>query len=131
MRPECRAALPRPPSSYLRHVYFDTIAHDREALAYLVRRFGADRVVLGSDFPFDMADPDPVGTVRGLKGLFAADRARILGGNARALFGGKEEAGQRRGTLKLGGRVGMPSRSRRTISSSRRVISRRSRAARA
>ncbi len=87
VRPECRAALPRPPSSYLRHVYFDTIAHGREALAYLVRRFGADRVVLGSDFPFDMADPDPVDTVRGLRGLSARDRSRILGGNGRALFG--------------------------------------------
>ena len=88
VRPECRAALPRPPSSYLKHVYFDTIAHDPGALAYLVRTAGAGRVVLGSDFPFDMADPDPVGTVRGLKGISAADRARILGGNARALFGG-------------------------------------------
>lgn len=88
VRPECRAALPRPPSSYLGHVYFDTIAHDREALAYLVGRFGAGRVVLGSDFPFDMADPDPVGTVRGLRGISAKDRSRILSGNARALFGG-------------------------------------------
>ena len=68
-------------------MYFDTIAHGREALAYLVRRFGADRVVLGSDFPFDMADPDPVDTVRGLRGLSARDRSRILGGNGRALFG--------------------------------------------
>ena len=92
VRPECRAALPRRPSSYLRHVYFDTIAHGREALAYLVRRFGADRVVLGSDFPFDMADPDPVGTVRDLRGLPARDRSRILGGNAHALFGGGARA---------------------------------------
>ncbi|HEY7678253.1 MAG TPA: amidohydrolase family protein [Candidatus Methylomirabilis sp.] len=92
VRPECRAALPRRPSAYLRHVYFDTIAHDREALAYLVRRFGADRVVLGSDFPFDMADPNPVGTLRGLRGLSARDRRRILSGNARALFGGPARA---------------------------------------
>jgi aminocarboxymuconate-semialdehyde decarboxylase len=99
VRAECRAALPRPPSAYLKHIYFDTIAHNQEALAYLVRTAGAGRVVLGSDFPFDMADPDPVGTVQGLKGLSAADRTRILGGNARALFGrGAEKASPPGGT---------------------------------
>lgn len=87
VRPECRDAIPRPPSSYLRHVYFDTIAHDRGALGYLVRSVGADRVLLGSDYPFDMADPDPVGSVRGLRGISAKDRARILCQNARGLFG--------------------------------------------
>ena len=88
VRPECRGAIPKPPSAYLKRVYFDTIAHDREALAYLVHWAGPRRVFLGSDFPFDMADPDPVGTVRALPGLSAADRARILGRNALALFGG-------------------------------------------
>ncbi len=87
VRPECRAALPRPPSAYLKHVYFDTIAHDRGALQYLVGWAGARHVLLGSDFPFDMADPDPVGSVRALRGLSAAARARILAGNAQELFG--------------------------------------------
>jgi aminocarboxymuconate-semialdehyde decarboxylase len=87
VRPECRSAIPKPPSAYLKRVYFDTIAHDRDALAYLVRWAGARRVLLGSDFPFDMADPDPVGTMRALPRLSAADRARILGRNALTLFG--------------------------------------------
>jgi aminocarboxymuconate-semialdehyde decarboxylase len=86
VRPECRSAIPKRPSAYLKRVYFDTIAHDRDALAYLVRWAGARRVLLGSDFPFDMADPDPVRTVHGLPRLSAADRAQILGRNALALF---------------------------------------------
>lgn len=63
VRPEARD-LPVAPSSLLERFYFDTLTHDPAALAFLLQRVGPQRLCLGSDYPFDMADPDPVGTVR-------------------------------------------------------------------
>lgn len=85
VRPECRAAIPRPPGSYAGQLWFDIIAHDRATLAHLVDRFGPERVVLGSDFPFDMGLEQPVAAVREL-GLAPDAMERILSGNARALL---------------------------------------------
>jgi aminocarboxymuconate-semialdehyde decarboxylase len=85
VRPECRH-LPRPPSAYLDRFYFDTIGHSPDALRYLIGLVGAERVMLGSDYCFDMGYEDPVGVLDAL-GLGAADRARILGGNAVRLLG--------------------------------------------
>lgn len=86
-RPAARAAIPRPPSAYLPAFAFDTIVHAPGALAFLVATVGAGRVVVGTDYPYDMADDDPVGSVRAAPGLGQADRDRILHGNAAALFG--------------------------------------------
>jgi len=70
-----------PPSTFLRRFYYDTVVHSPEALRFLVDRVGADRVVLGSDYPFPMGDPEPVATV--LKSaLDEATTAGLLGGNA-------------------------------------------------
>jgi aminocarboxymuconate-semialdehyde decarboxylase len=60
---------------------FDTVTHDPRLLADLVSHVGADRVLLGSDYPFDMADPDPVRTVQDV-GLGDAAQAAVLHGNA-------------------------------------------------
>src|SRR5262245_32844829 len=65
----------------LRRLHFDTVVHDQSVLETLVGYAGADRVLLGSGHPFDMGDPDPVGSVRGL-GLDAASESLVLGGNA-------------------------------------------------
>jgi len=62
VRPELRDV--GDPWAYLDRFWFDTIAHDRAALAYLVERVTPARVVLGTDLPFDMAPVDPVGQVR-------------------------------------------------------------------
>jgi aminocarboxymuconate-semialdehyde decarboxylase len=51
------------PSSFLRRFFYDTIVHSPEALRFLVDRVGSDRVLLGSDYPFPMGDPNPVDTV--------------------------------------------------------------------
>ena len=59
----------------------DTVVHDLDVLRGLVELFGADRVLLGSDYPFDMGTERPVELVHAL-GLAAADEAAILGGNA-------------------------------------------------
>jgi aminocarboxymuconate-semialdehyde decarboxylase len=80
-----RARLREPVEDSLRRLYFDTVTHDPAVLRALVEFAGADRVLLGSDHPFDMGDPDPVATVRAA-GLDPAAEAAILGGNAERLL---------------------------------------------
>jgi aminocarboxymuconate-semialdehyde decarboxylase len=86
VRPEITTPRERP-SSYLRRLWFDSLVHDPEQLADLVERVGADRVLLGSDFPFDMGVADPVERVEATPGLDDAQRCAICGGNAAALLG--------------------------------------------
>jgi aminocarboxymuconate-semialdehyde decarboxylase len=43
---------------------FDTITHSRMALEYLIENFGAEHVLLGSDYPYEMGDPEPVASLR-------------------------------------------------------------------
>ena len=69
----------------IRRFYVDTVVHDVGVLRGLVDFFGADRVLLGSDYPFDMGVERPAEIVRAL-GLSPGDEARILGGNAAALL---------------------------------------------
>ncbi len=86
-RSDCRQRIAHPPSHYLRRLYFDTVVFDSDQLAYLVHKYGPDRILLGSDYPFDMAEADPVGFVNRTPGLGEPDRAAILGGNAMRLLG--------------------------------------------
>lgn len=85
-RPDCRTVIKRKPSSYLEKFYFDTITHDPEMLKRLIDRFGADHVVLGTDYPYDMADDDPLGMIAQVKRLARADRDLVVGGNAARLL---------------------------------------------
>jgi aminocarboxymuconate-semialdehyde decarboxylase len=84
--PPARARLREPVEDSLRRLYFDTVTHDPAVLRALVDFAGADRVLLGSDHPFDMGDPHPVATVR-RAGLDPAAEAAVLGGNAERLLG--------------------------------------------
>ena len=84
-RPEARAADAALPSHYLRRFLYDTLVQRPDALRFLVQLVGHDRVLLGSDHPFWMGDPDPLRVVRAA-GLDAATEAAILGGNAARLF---------------------------------------------
>jgi aminocarboxymuconate-semialdehyde decarboxylase len=52
----------------------------------LIDRFGADHVILGTDYPYDMADDDPLGTIAEIKRLPKADRELVVGGNAARLL---------------------------------------------
>ncbi|WP_156761339.1 amidohydrolase family protein [Microbacterium karelineae] len=86
VRPEARGCE-NAPSTYLRRMWFDTVVHDERALRDLVDIAGADRVVLGSDFPFDMGLDDPVAFARGA-GLPQDAVDAVLAGNAGALAAG-------------------------------------------
>jgi len=83
-RGDCSEHCRHEPSSYLRKMWFDTLVFDPDQLESLVRTHGADKLCLGSDYPFDMSEPDPVG-FHGRLG--EADRAKILGLNAADLLG--------------------------------------------
>jgi aminocarboxymuconate-semialdehyde decarboxylase len=69
----------------LRRFLVDTVVHDVDVLRDLVALFGADRVLLGSDYPFDMGTERPAEIVRAL-GLPPDEEALILGGNALRLL---------------------------------------------
>ena len=84
-RPEVAADGAALPSGYLRRFHYDTLVQHPPALAYLVQVVGADRVVLGSDHPFWVGDPEPLASVR-RAGLPPDAQAAILGGNAVRLF---------------------------------------------
>jgi aminocarboxymuconate-semialdehyde decarboxylase len=83
--PECRNAIPRPPSSYANQFYFDIIAHNRAMLRHLVNTYGADRFVVGTDYPLPAGLAHPVEEVKAL-GLGSDDEGKILGGTARQLL---------------------------------------------
>lgn len=84
-RADAGAGCAHLPSSYLGRLYFDSLVHDPHVLRELVRAVGADRVLLGSDFPFDMGTDDPVGALRAAR-LPDADFHAVRGGNAAALL---------------------------------------------
>jgi aminocarboxymuconate-semialdehyde decarboxylase len=75
----------REPSSYLRQLYFDSLVHDPDVLRELLRVAGPERVLLGSDFPFDMGTEDPLGALRAAD-LRDADFHSVRGKNAAALL---------------------------------------------
>jgi aminocarboxymuconate-semialdehyde decarboxylase len=77
--------LSEPVDVSIRRFLFDTVVHDPALLRALVDTVGADRVLLGSDYPFDMADAHPVETVRAA-GLSEEDEAAVLSGNAERLL---------------------------------------------
>ncbi|WP_175647651.1 amidohydrolase family protein [Streptomyces cyaneochromogenes] len=84
-RSDAGAGCAHLPSSYLKRLYFDSLVHDPYVLRELIRVAGADRVLLGSDFPFDMGTEDPVGALRAAR-LSDADFDAVRGGNAALLL---------------------------------------------
>jgi aminocarboxymuconate-semialdehyde decarboxylase len=86
VRPEAKVNLPNGPAAALRRLYYDTILHKTSVLEFLVSEAGADRVLLGSDYPFDMGNLDCVARVRAAK-MAPEARDLILGGYARTLLG--------------------------------------------
>jgi aminocarboxymuconate-semialdehyde decarboxylase len=84
-RPGSRT-IPQPPSAYQRRLYYDTVTGSEEALRFLLDRVGADRVVLGSDWPFVPWHPSPVAWIEGLKSLTPEEKEKILWRNLETLL---------------------------------------------
>jgi hypothetical protein len=63
-RADRRQHIQRPPSKYLNRLVFDTLVFDQAQLDFLLKQYGADQLCLGSDYPFDMAEPDPSASTR-------------------------------------------------------------------
>jgi aminocarboxymuconate-semialdehyde decarboxylase len=75
------------PMATIKRLYFDTIVHNPQALRYLIDLVGADRITLGTDYPFEAGDPDPIGTVDAVPDLTDEERAWIVSGTAGLLLG--------------------------------------------
>jgi aminocarboxymuconate-semialdehyde decarboxylase len=86
-RSDAHGSLPKPPSHYLKKIYFDTIVFTPEQLDYLIRQYGADHILMGTDYPYDMGEYDPLGHIASVPMLTEGDKVKIAGDNARALFG--------------------------------------------
>lgn len=86
VRHDCNAHCQHEPSHYLRKMYFDTVVFDPDQLAWLAKKYGASQLLLGTDYPYDMAETSPL-RLLDQAGLSDADRSAISGGNAQRLFG--------------------------------------------
>ncbi|MBI2161733.1 MAG: amidohydrolase [Candidatus Rokubacteria bacterium] len=85
-RADARGHIQHPPSTYQRRLYYDCVTGSEAALRFLLDQVGADRVVLGSDWPFVPWDPSPVAWVQGLKTLTQDEKERILWRNLESLL---------------------------------------------
>jgi aminocarboxymuconate-semialdehyde decarboxylase len=85
-RQDSHADLPLPPTTYLRQVYLDTVVFTYHQLAYMLNLFGPDRIVMGTDYPFDMAEYNPIGHIAGVEGMDETTLAQLAGGNARRIL---------------------------------------------
>ena len=86
VRPECQQAIKKTPIEYMKQFYFDTISHDPDCLRFLISRVGADHVLLGTDYPYDMSDMDPLGSLDRVPGLTLEEKEKISERNAVSLF---------------------------------------------
>jgi aminocarboxymuconate-semialdehyde decarboxylase len=86
-RADVSEGVPELPSSYLRRFFFDTMVFDPDQLRFLVDRYGADHVLLGTDYPYDMGDDDPLALIGATSGLDQDQVDLITGGNAARLLG--------------------------------------------
>jgi aminocarboxymuconate-semialdehyde decarboxylase len=84
--PECRANLKRPPSSYLKEFYYDTVNFDRDALELAIRFAGPDHILAGSDYPHAIGSIPRMKDALGSLDVSDDVRAAIFGGNAARVF---------------------------------------------
>lgn len=105
VRPECQGCAATP-SDYLRRLWFDTVVYDPRGLRHLIDVVGVERIVIGTDYPFDMGHYDPIGLVEAVEGLTDLERAAILGGNARRLLGIADQPGEARAPEPVNDRAG-------------------------
>src|SRR5450631_1937406 len=88
VRPEPKKNIKKQPKNIAGRFFYDTILHSAPVLEFMIDQVGADRVMLGSDYPYDMGMMDCVSHVRSLK-ISDADKDKILNTRAEALLSGK------------------------------------------
>lgn len=87
-RPDlCATCCSTAPARLLPRLYFDSLVHDAEALRYLIRLVGVERVALGTDYPFPLGEAEPGKLIESLTELTAPDRERLLSGTALEFLG--------------------------------------------
>ena len=86
--PKLKESMPQTPGVYARRFFYDTILFDPAALRHMVNTFGASQIVVGSDFPFNMGDPDPLASINAA-GLDAGTTRAIVYENAERFLGRK------------------------------------------
>lgn len=92
-RSDCRCCINHPPSHYLSRLHFDSVVYSARELRRLIDDFGAEHVLLGTDYPYDMAEADPVGHLAAAIDAGDTETAKaVLGGNAARLLGLDAEA---------------------------------------
>src|SRR5438270_8236566 len=97
VRPDlCAVANPVNPRRYLGRFYLDSLVHDADALRMLLRLVGAERVALGSDYPFPLGEEQPGRLIESLPELTAEQRQRLLAGTAREFLGRDSAGGESR-----------------------------------
>jgi aminocarboxymuconate-semialdehyde decarboxylase len=84
--PKAKESLPESPETVARRFFYDALVFDRLATRYVIDRFGSAQVCLGSDYPFNMGDPDPLGTLE-KSGLEPAVLAAVTNANPRRFLG--------------------------------------------
>ncbi|TAK81448.1 MAG: amidohydrolase [Betaproteobacteria bacterium] len=84
--PKARESLAESPATTAKRFFYDHLVFDPAAVKFLVERFGASQIVVGSDYPFNMGDADPLGTLE-KAGLEAATVAAVTAGNALRFLG--------------------------------------------
>jgi len=84
---ECRANISKPPTEYLKHLYYDTVNFDPRCLQLAIDFAGVDHILAGSDYPHQIGSiPKMLSSLKALQ-IPETDRAAILGGNAAKLLG--------------------------------------------
>jgi aminocarboxymuconate-semialdehyde decarboxylase len=87
VRPEPKVKSQTSPADLLRRFYFDALTHDPMAARHLINRVGADRVVIGTDHPFDMGPEKPMAAIGAIPGLTVSEREWVCMKTARSLLG--------------------------------------------
>jgi aminocarboxymuconate-semialdehyde decarboxylase len=86
MRADASINIKKKPSSYLKKFYFDTMTFDTRMLDVMIERYGARHVLLGTDYPYDMGDENPIKLVKSVTRLTGTEQDLIMGGNAARLL---------------------------------------------
>jgi aminocarboxymuconate-semialdehyde decarboxylase len=86
-RADARGSLPEPPSKYLAKMYFDTTVFTSHQLEYLVRQYSSDHILMGTDYPYDMAEYYPLQHVVSVAAFSGTEKANVAGESSVRLFG--------------------------------------------